>query len=75
VLADRGRAIFLLADRVSQGCVDGMTNVFLRCNYAVSSVKRALFAGQASVETSERERAAMKDEAPPGPFPASRPKY
>ncbi len=52
-----------------------MTNVFLRDNYAVSSVKRALFAGEASVETSERERAAMKDEAPPGPFPASRPKY
>ena len=64
VLADRGRAIFLLADRVSQGCVDSMTNVFSRGNAAVSSVKRVLLAGPASVEASAREHAAMRDEAP-----------
>ena len=59
VLADRGRAIFLLADRVSQDCDYGMTNVFLRDNAAVRSVKSALFAGQTSMEASARERAAM----------------
>ena len=64
LIGSGGRAIFMLADRVSKGCIGGMANVLARGKTAGSSVKRALLAGQASVEASAREHTAMRNEAP-----------